>query len=130
MSKLVREAGGFYYKEDGYGHREPVNVSLGTEVTDGLIEGFPIAFKISVVIFKFIWIVFAKLRNMLMLEEDAERFLNFDAKIRVNYGSGFIGGLMTILAISLLWDVAVIEIVYSLVKRIAIPIISLIKKSS
>lgn len=128
MSRIIREAGGFYYEEDNYGQRKPVNVSLGTEVTDGLIEGFPIAFKISVAIFKFIYIVFAKIRNLVMLEEDKERFLNYDAKYRANFGSGFLGGLLSILAYTWLWDVAVFEIVYSLIKRIVRFITSLVKK--
>lgn len=46
MNKITREAGGFYYEQDAYGNKRPTQVSLGTEVTDGLIAGFPIAFKI------------------------------------------------------------------------------------
>lgn len=59
--KYVREPGGFYYAEDEYGHREPVNMSLGTEAVDGLIEGFPIAFRIVVGLTKLIYTVFAKI---------------------------------------------------------------------
>ena len=128
--KYVREPGGFYYAEDEYGHREPVNMSLGTEAVDGIIEGFPIAFRIVVGLTKLIYTVFAKIRNIVMLEEDAERFRNLDSKVRVDFGSGFIGGFITVLALTLLWDIAVVEIVYSLVKSIIKPVMNLIKKNS
>lgn len=128
--RYVREAGGFYYSVDDYGHREPINMSLGIEAVDSIIEGLPIAMKISLLIFKFMYWVSLILRNLVVLPEDAGKWMAIDAKLRKSYGSGFIGSLIAIQMISFFIYFNAGVFIYSIGKHIVSAIKSICKSAS
>lgn len=118
MSRIEREPGGFYYKVDDYGHRESINMSLGVECTDAIIEGAPIAFKICLYLLRMIYAATVAIRNLVMVEEDACKFAEYDSKMKMDFGSGIVGSFLFLCVIGFYWDIVVIEIIYSIGRRI------------
>jgi len=124
MSRVIREPGGFYYAVDDYGHRETVNMSTGVEAADAMIYGAPIALKIYMYLLRIVYAATVGIRNWVMVEEDVEKFAKLDSKMKLDFGGGIVGGLLYFCFIELYWNVVVLEIVYSLGRRV----INLLKK--
>lgn len=118
MSRIVREPGGFYYAVDDYGHREPVNMSTGVEAADALIYGAPIALKIVMYLTRMVYAMTVGIRNRVMVEEDVEKFAKLDAKMKMDFGGGIVGDFLYLCVIGLYWDIIVLEIIFSLGRRV------------
>lgn len=115
--KYERKSGGRYYAVDEYGHRQAVSMGMGTEVTDGILEGVPIVLKMFVPLYRLFYRLSVKLRNAILTEEELAVQLEKDAKRNWNYGNGFIGSLIIIVVLGTLAEWNVILVVISLARR-------------